>query len=1679
MKRWIPLTLAVILLAALGLRLYGMNWDRGYGFHPDERSIYMQSDCMYRILTKAPGHLDCPTFIDYPETEPGLPSLGVFFDAERSALNPHWFPLGSIHLYSMVFIRAMIEPFGDFTAMDMRYAGRTLSALADVASILMLFLLGRRLFNSRVGLLAAGLMAAAVIHIQHSHFYRPETFIVLALLAAYWQMLNVIEKRRLRDWLFLGMFVGLMFSIKVSVLPLFAPLLLTYGLRLFTRRDGSARVPSSDSLYRVMGHAVAGGVVAAVVFVALTPYAIIDAGEFIADTTWEADIAREAGKMPYTIQYIGTTPFIYELRHSLPWALGIPLAAAAVMGVGYSIYRTLKRREGWRGDLLLLAWILPNFLLVGGLFEVKFQRYIFPIMPFLILLGSRWMLDMVSGAKVVGMRARERLHDLRLRNRIQRLVPMGAWALVGLVVVGTLVYAVAFMGVYQRPHPAVQASRWINTNVPLGTAIITDNHWDEGIPDIYRYNVQQIPIYEGDNSSKMTRMAFDLSQGEYLVFYSNRPYGSVSRVPERFPLSSNYYHRLFNSELGYEPERAFTSYPELFGVAVKNDTFNRAGLPEPEVFRGSSNAPVTLNLGYADENVANYDHPAVLVFRNVEHKPMEEMLALLLTEEGAREPGLMLSEGDLRAQQEGGTWSEVVNEGSWTNKVPVLAWLLLVELIYMLTLPLSFFIFRPLADRGIVLARILGILLVSYVAWLLASLHWVSFSRASMLAGLLAVGALSAVAAWRLRREMLEFLRARWRLLAFTEGLFIIAFLAFVAIRAANPDLWHPYRGGEKPMDFAYLNAILRSTYMPPYDPWLSGGYINYYYWGLFVVANLTKALGLLPSVAYNLAIPMLLALTVTAAFSIAYNVAAGLGRYGRGATLHLSPTPLSNSPSRLASGSHIDASQGVRPQGGRGSEVTPPGHHPGDGLDSGFRRNDPSTKSEYEPINRASPIEYRSKLGRLRSGQAPTPGVWGWVRGPVGAGLLAALMVAVIGNLDGGFQLVQKGWSSVIRGEGFGGFDFWRSSRMIPELQDVEPSALTFWLSDRANADVSPHITEFPYFSFLFADLHAHVIVIPFTLLVLGIGLALLVGLRQESRRWMAGAALALSLALGALWVINSWDYPSYLLLVLALLAVGAHLMVGRAEHDERVMTFAVITGAAVVFSVLAFLPFHQDYETFGKLIRVSKWQTPLANYWGIHGLFLFVIITFMAWLNRRPLASIFGMIRDFIAGLGSLRAYRNGRELTPHFIPPTYGEAAGRHHGGSRVGSAYGHPLQEEESRELKLSWEPFVVPVVVAMVLYMMAAGYWTAAFLTVLVGLAAMFVREEFSRLRDGSGYILFPVIIAGFGFLVQAGVEFVRIGDDIGRMNTLFKFYLEAWVLIALAASVGLWWLWRTGKLSMPQIHIDDKRRAWGLGVLGLGLMAGLAFWIGVRVDAGRLEVVPEPLDTLETFAISGIVVFVLALGALAGYMTSPGVRRRLGSAPFKALALGLLGVLVFSSVVYTALGTRTRLADRFNTGDVTLDGERYMLRATHSELNTPFPLRHDYDAIQWLRRNAEGSPVVLEAHMEQYRWGGRFAIYTGMPSVLGWPWHQIQQRGDHSRVVYDRQADVREAYNTTDIARAEALLSEYDVRYVVVGELERIVYSAQGLAKFEEMARAGALREAYRNEGTVIYEVLG
>lgn len=128
-----------------------------------------------------------------------------------------------------------------------------------------------------------------------------------------------------------------------------------------------------------------------------------------------------------------------------------------------------------------------------------------------------------------------------------------------------------------------------------------------------------------------------------------------------------------------------------------------------------------------------------------------------------------------------------------------------------------------------------------------------------------------------------------------------------------------------------------------------------------------------------------------------------------------------------------------------------------------------------------------------------------------------------------------------------------------------------------------------------------------------------------------------------------------------------------------------------------------------------------------------------------------------------------------------------------------------------------------------------------------------------------------------------------------------------------------------------------------------------------------------------------------------------------------------------------------------------------------------------------MQDNVEGSPVIVEANCTEYRWCTRFTIYTGLPGVVGWNWHQRQQRGIFAPQVQTRVDEVLSFYTTPDIQIALNFLRRYDVKYIVVGQLERNVYpvapgSPDGLAKFAQF-NGQYWQAVYQDTNTTIYEV--
>ncbi|HEY8477786.1 MAG TPA: DUF2298 domain-containing protein, partial [Chloroflexota bacterium] len=1251
-------------------------------------------------------------------------------------------------------------------------------------------------------------------------------------------------------------------------------------------------------------HLAVASLAAFVAFRICQPYAFAGPSFFdvAPNPKWLSDleawrrIGSGAVDYPPSHQWTNRAAYLFPLQHMVLWGLGAPLGVTVWLGVGLALYEGFRHRE-WERHGLLLLWTLLNFGYWGGAFT-KTMRYFLPIYPSLILLGSyllvRWCRvgrDARSSdehpALLEGGASAEMSQSARSRRAPSWFGRVGM-GLTAVVVLATLAWATAFVQIYTRPVTRVAASTWICNTLPPGPA--ANEHWDDPLPlrvpgcRVEQYAGPQLELYAEDTPEKRAKLVHALDQARYIFVTSNRLYESIPRLPMRYPMTVEYYRLLFSEQLGFRLVRTFTSYPTLFGVEIPDDT--------------------------AEEAFTVYDHPKVLIFEKTPEYssqramellgrvPLDDVLRLRPTQ--VPRNGLLLTESERAAQEVAGTWSEMFQLDSLANRFPSVVWWLTVQALGLAALPLTWRVFRRLSDRGYAFAKVLGILLPAYIVWLLASLRLLPNTRGTILLAVLVVVVASAVVTWRHRPTLLADLRRNLDVIMANEVVFGLAFLLFVAIRARNPDLWHANFGGEKPMDFAYLNAVVKSVYFPPYDPWLAGGYINYYYFGFMLVAVLVKLTGIVPHVAYNLAVPLLFALVANGAFAVAFNVVRGGRRY---------------------------------------------------------------------------------RWSRLLE-----PALW--------SGAAAALFVGVFGNLDGAVQVV--GGLAAIGGGGapptapvtLAASAFVGLARVLTGQATLPP--FDFWRSTRVIGPEDPGpITEFPFFTFLYGDLHAHMMALPLATLALALGLNVVWSPAGGWRRFLAGGggatALVAGLTLGALRVTNSWDFPTYTALFGLALLLAERRHAGRLDASV-VMRAAVGLVATAALSHVLFLPFHQRYELFYVGVETVKAKTSLAHYAVIHGFFLAVVGTFLVLEARRA--------KGLLAGLLGL-ARGAGAPL--------------------RVALAPGRSLTGAESWWWT-GWEGATLSAFVVGAFFLIA-GLAVPSVVCLGLGLVALAVPANQRRPERllVLGWIAVALAVTGI-------VEFFALKGDIGRMNTVFKFYLQSWMLLAIASAVA--------------------------GADVVAVLRGARGWRSRKASGAR------------------------EMGALA---LSTGAHPGVGVG-WRGAWLAALGLLAAGCLVYPVLATPVKLGLRFIDLPPTLDGMAYMRYAVYHDRGRAIPLAPDHAAVSWMLQNIPGTPVVLEAQTGLYKWGSRVSVLTGLPTVIGWDWHQKQQRGDYAWMIDQRLRDVQAMFESPDATAIQPLLRKYHVRYIYVGPLERAYYSPAGLEKFERGVGTW-LDVVYRNEQVTIYRV--
>jgi YYY domain-containing protein len=181
----------------------------------------------------------------------------------------------------------------------------------------------------------------------------------------------------------------------------------------------------------------------------------------------------------------------------------------------------------------------------------------------------------------------------------------------------------------------------------------------------------------------------------------------------------------------------------------------------------------------------------------------------------------------------------------------LLRWFLAVEILGLAVLPLVWRLFSTFPTRGTAYARTFGLLAVGLVAWLLPTLHVAPYGRALLLVSvvLVALGCWIGCGRW-LVGEFRHLRRAEYLSLVLPEVVFWVAVAAHGYIISLNPSIWL----SEKPMNFAIVNAINRSDWFPPYDPWLAGYPLNYYYFGHVLIALLIRLSQVPTTIGFSLA---------------------------------------------------------------------------------------------------------------------------------------------------------------------------------------------------------------------------------------------------------------------------------------------------------------------------------------------------------------------------------------------------------------------------------------------------------------------------------------------------------------------------------------------------------------------------------------------------------------------------------------------------------------------------------------------------------------------------------------------------------------------------------------------------------------------------------------------------------
>jgi len=878
----------------------------------------------------------------------------------------------------------------------------------------------------------------------------------------------------------------------------------------------------------------------------------------------------------------------------------------------------------------------------------------------------------------------------------------------------------------------------------------------------------------------------------------------------------------------------------------------------------------------------------------------------------------------------------------------VFAWWLWISLAGAAAVPLCLRFFGGLPDKGYTLARALGMLLATFIFWLLASVGFLDNSAGGIALAwlLLLIVSLTLYERSADRCRLVTWWRENHMVVVAAELLFVVLFFGWALFRAHQNDL----TGTEKPMELAFFSAAQRSSAFPPNDPWMSGYAISYYYMGFVMWSALSTLTGVGSTIGFNLTVASLFALSGMTAFGVAYNL--------------------------------------VRSRSG-------------------------------DAINR---------VHRLRSQTAS-----------IATGILAMMLLILVGNFQ--MMLIEAPYQSRAAPQSY--LEYWGTQARSnfgegDYVQDSEAgltlhsSSWDFWWWFRASRVVTDYgldgapigtqpIGEFPAFSFILGDNHPHVLALPFVVMVIG----MMLNLTLLRRAPTADEILLYGVAIGGLTFLNAWDGPIYLFGLVGAEALRRLMTSDRGQLSGRDCLGLFRFGATLtLIALVAYLPYFVGFRSqAGGLLPNLLHPTLFRRFFVMFGPIIIVVGVYLiieVWrghkthrLHWRLAWKSAGILLLALAGtmllLGVVISLSNPNQLVIGNIVVNSEES----------GDLLGLLIQ----RRIEFG----VTSAILLLGLAMVVARVFPSRRQAIESGEVAI----SWIKYPSATGFAMFLI---GMGLVLSLFPEFLYLKDNFGvRINTVFKFYYQAWVLWSLAAAYGVYSIMADSRLPLPHYFI---RLAFACG-LALSLGAGFAYSVESLYHRSIIETGRRQATNPRRYAPSGE--WENAIRRVAeGAWVEPGTiiyssGDLIDAAEEDLLRANHAGIVIFENDAVT-------IAE-----PLSLDGAPGLLN------------RDDQKAIECLDALVGRDDVVVaEAVGDPYRVEyGRVGTLTGIPIVLGWENHERQWRGNtYGHIAGSRHADMKRLFTAAYMIDVADIIERYGVNYILYGASERQKYGELGEEKF-------------------------